>query len=63
MRIVVLDGHTLNPGDNPWDAVAALGELVVHDRTPDGYPFDLEQLDMKVKQGEVQRRISYLKGQ
>ena len=24
MRIVVLDGHTLNPGDNPWDAVAAV---------------------------------------
>ena len=33
MRIVVLDGHTLNPGDNPWDALAQLGELVVHDRS------------------------------
>ncbi|HYC53787.1 MAG TPA: D-2-hydroxyacid dehydrogenase [Candidatus Binatia bacterium] len=33
-KIVVLDGATLNPGDNPWDAVAALGELEVHDRTP-----------------------------
>ena len=33
MRIVVLDGHTLNPGDNPWDAVARLGELTVYDRT------------------------------
>ncbi|WP_243439536.1 D-2-hydroxyacid dehydrogenase [Fundidesulfovibrio soli] len=32
--IVVLDGATLNPGDNPWDAVAALGPLTVHDRTP-----------------------------
>jgi glycerate dehydrogenase len=32
-RIVVLDGFTLNPGDNPWDELAALGELVVHDRT------------------------------
>lgn len=35
MRIVILDGYTINPGDNPWDAVATLGELVVHDRTPD----------------------------
>lgn len=35
MKIVVLDGYTLNPGDNPWDEVAAYGELVVHDRTPD----------------------------
>ncbi|HYC15063.1 MAG TPA: D-2-hydroxyacid dehydrogenase, partial [Stellaceae bacterium] len=34
MRIVVLDGHTLNPGDNPWDPVARLGDLTVFDRTP-----------------------------
>ncbi len=34
MRIVVLDGYTLNPGDNPWNEVAALGELEVYDRTP-----------------------------
>ncbi|MEW6754164.1 MAG: D-2-hydroxyacid dehydrogenase [Candidatus Latescibacterota bacterium] len=34
MRIVVLDGYTLNPGDNPWDEVAALGEFAVYDRTP-----------------------------
>jgi glycerate dehydrogenase len=33
MRIVVLDGYTLNPGDNPWTPVASLGELVVYDRT------------------------------
>lgn len=35
MRIVVLDGYALNPGDNPWDAVEALGDLTVHDRTPE----------------------------
>ena len=34
MRIVVLDGYTLNPGDLSWDALAALGDLQVHDRTP-----------------------------
>jgi len=33
MRTVVLDGYTLNPGDNPWDAGARLGELTVYDRT------------------------------
>jgi glycerate dehydrogenase len=33
MRIVVLDGHVLNPDDNPWDAVAECGELIVHART------------------------------
>jgi glycerate dehydrogenase len=34
MRIVVLDGYTLNPGDNPWTPLESLGELVIHDRTP-----------------------------
>lgn len=33
MKIVVLDGYTLNPGDLSWDALAALGELTVYDRT------------------------------
>lgn len=34
MKITVLDGYTLNPGDNPWTEIEALGELTVHDRTP-----------------------------
>jgi glycerate dehydrogenase len=34
MKIVVLDGHTLNPGDNPWSPVESFGELTVHERTP-----------------------------
>jgi glycerate dehydrogenase len=34
MKIVVLDGHTVNPGDNPWEPIAALGGLTVHERTP-----------------------------
>ncbi|MBU5638208.1 D-2-hydroxyacid dehydrogenase [Geomonas sp. Red69] len=40
MKIVVLDGYTLNPGDNPWDEVAAFGELVVHERTPEELVLD-----------------------
>lgn len=36
MRIVVLDGHTLNPGDLSWDALQALGGCSFHDRTPPG---------------------------
>ena len=35
MKIVALDGHTLNPGDNPWTPVEALGEFSVYDKTPD----------------------------
>lgn len=34
MKIVVLDGATLNPGDLSWDALAAQGELTVYERTP-----------------------------
>jgi glycerate dehydrogenase len=34
MKIVALDGCTINPGDNTWSAVAALGEFIVYDRTP-----------------------------
>jgi glycerate dehydrogenase len=33
-KIVLLDGYTVNPGDNPWDDLACLGELTVYDRTP-----------------------------
>lgn len=34
MKIVVLDGFTLNPGDLSWDALNRLGEVTVHERTP-----------------------------
>jgi len=34
MKIVILDGYTINPGDNPWTQVEALGECTIHDRTP-----------------------------
>ena len=34
MKIVVLDGLTLNPGDLGWDALEKLGQLSVYDRTP-----------------------------
>lgn len=33
MKIVVLDGYTLNPGDISWDGLKALGDLTVYDRT------------------------------
>ena len=33
MKIVVLDGYGLNPGDLSWSGMEALGELTVYDRT------------------------------
>lgn len=35
MKIAVLDGYTLNPGDLSWDSLRALGEVTVYDRTPE----------------------------
>jgi glycerate dehydrogenase len=32
--IVILDGYTINPGDNPWDSLKALGNCTIYDRTP-----------------------------
>ncbi|WP_094550786.1 D-2-hydroxyacid dehydrogenase [Petroclostridium xylanilyticum] len=34
MKIVVLDGYTLNPGDLTWERLEKLGDLTVYDRTP-----------------------------
>ncbi len=34
MKIVVLDGYTLNPGDLSWEQLEKLGGLTVYDRTP-----------------------------
>lgn len=33
MKMVVLDGYALNPGDLSWDELAQLGSLAVYDRT------------------------------
>ena len=33
MKIVVLDGYTLNPGDLNWDGFQQFGDVAVHDRT------------------------------
>lgn len=34
MKIVVLDGYTLNPGDLSWQELEALGDVTLYDRTP-----------------------------
>jgi len=35
MRIAVLDGYTLNPGDLGWDDLKSLGDCTIFDRTTD----------------------------
>ena len=34
MKIVVLDGFTLNPGDLSWREIEKLGDCTVYNRTP-----------------------------
>jgi glycerate dehydrogenase len=34
MKIVILDGYTINPGDLTWDGIKDLGECSVYDYTP-----------------------------
>lgn len=33
-NIVILDGYTTNPGDNPWTVMQSLGQCTIYDRTP-----------------------------
>jgi glycerate dehydrogenase len=33
MKIVVLDGYTVNPGDMSWDELKKLGDVTVYDQT------------------------------
>jgi len=47
MRIVVLDGYTLNPGDLSWGRLETLGECTVYDRTA---PEDIVE---RVGEGEI----------
>ena len=35
MKIIVLDGYALNPGDLSWDSLKQLGDVEIHDRTPE----------------------------
>jgi glycerate dehydrogenase len=44
MKIVVLDGYTLNPGDLTWEGLEKLGEVTVYDRTA----YSLDGIDLIV---------------
>ena len=47
MKIVVLDGYTLNPGDITWEKLEKLGELKVYDRSRE------DQIIERVGEAEV----------
>lgn len=47
MKIVVLDGYTLNPGDLSWKGFEKYGEVVVYDRTS----YDLDGKELIIERG------------
>ncbi|MCI8597261.1 MAG: D-2-hydroxyacid dehydrogenase [Lachnospiraceae bacterium] len=47
MKIVVLDGYTLNPGDLSWEDVKKWGEVEIYDRTP------TEQIVERIKDADA----------
>lgn len=47
MNIVVIDGHTLNPGDLSWNALHAIGKVTMYDRTP------AEQITERCKDAQI----------
>ncbi|MEC3908640.1 D-2-hydroxyacid dehydrogenase [Tamlana sp. 2201CG12-4] len=49
MKIVVLDGYTLNPGDLNWKGIKTFGELVVYERTK----FDNHEILKHIADAEV----------
>ena len=50
MKIVILDGYTENPGDLSWDALAALGDLTVYDRSS---PTDPQEVIHRIGDAEI----------
>lgn len=48
ITIVVLDGHALNPGDLSWEALRAIGDLQVFDRTADD-----QQIVARAREAEI----------
>lgn len=49
MKLVVLDGYTLNPGDLGWEGIGHFGDLKVFDRTP----YNEEEIIKNIGDAEV----------
>lgn len=47
MKIVILDGHAVNPGDLSWDFLKEFGEVTVYERT------QLEEVAQRIADAEI----------
>ncbi|MGE5519335.1 MAG: D-2-hydroxyacid dehydrogenase [Candidatus Dadabacteria bacterium] len=67
MKIVVLDGFTLNPGDLSWDKLELLGDVTVYERTPEMQVYerakdaDIILTNKAIVSGDVINKLSRLK--
>lgn len=52
MKIVILDGYSVNPGDMSWDALSAFGEVTVYTRTA---PFEIVERCAGSRDGAYQQ--------
>lgn len=50
MKIVVLDGYTLNPGDLDWTGLEGMGEVTVYDRTS---LTDIQEIIDRIGEAEI----------
>jgi len=58
-KIVVLDGATLNPGDNPWTELETLGDLQVFDRSSPGELIERSEMATVVVVNKAKLTDSY----
>ena len=47
MKIVILDGHAVNPGDLSWDFLNQFGDVTVYERTA------LEEVAQRIGDAEI----------
>ena len=65
MKIVILDGHAINPGDLSWDALQDLGSLEVFDRSaedlilPRASKAEVHEEEKRVKR--LEKQLEYWK--
>lgn len=50
MKIVILDGYCLNPGDLDWSGFEAMGPVTAYDRTPVG---DIDEIVRRIGNSEI----------
>ena len=62
MKICILDGYTVNPGDLSWDCISELGELTIYDRIASNEIIDAAQGASIILSNKVEITRDHLDG-